>query len=48
MRFERQLDSFDVAATFKNRGSRSDTVGERDRASYRRTLVALTALHGTR
>lgn len=43
---EEKLDSFDVAASFKNRRSRDVTDLERDRASYwRRTHVALSELY---
>lgn len=45
---DRRLHSFDVAARFKNRRSRSDTFLGCDQAFYwRRTPAALNALHGT-
>lgn len=45
---EEGLESFNVAASFKNRQSRCDIVLGRDQASYwRRTPLTLTALHGT-
>lgn len=45
---EAKLDSFDIAASFKNMGWRSDTFLESDRAFFWwRTSAALPALHGT-
>lgn len=46
MEREERLDSFDVEASSECRRSWSDTLLESGRASYWRTAVASTALHG--